>query len=122
MGIFYGGNGKLLGRQILGITVLLSWAAFFSFICFYSLKLLGLLRVPDEEQQTVHVRFFVCVCFSSAVVTGVGVLVLQLLTSNVAADILKRQSFSFYASKQASRRRLTNARWSMRGTAGATGR
>lgn len=55
-GLFYGGSGKLLGWQLVGIISLLAWAVLFSTLCFGSLCFFGMLRVTDEDQATMHVR------------------------------------------------------------------
>ncbi|CAG9460414.1 unnamed protein product [Pedinophyceae sp. YPF-701] len=50
-GAFYGGNGKLLGLQILGIIVIAAWVCFWMSVLFFSLKFAGLLRVSPEEEM-----------------------------------------------------------------------
>ena len=61
-GVFYGGNGKLLGVQCLGVLCLLTWVSITIAPIFLLLKRFKLLRVPAEVQISVHVRLadFVC--------------------------------------------------------------
>lgn len=49
-GIFYGGNGKQLGWQILAAIIYFAWAFGTCSIIFYSLKRLGMLRVSEEVE------------------------------------------------------------------------
>jgi len=49
-GVFYGGNGKLLGAQIVGMIVITAWTLFWMFALFFLLKKLGKLRVSQEEE------------------------------------------------------------------------
>jgi Amt family ammonium transporter len=49
-GIFYGGNGKQLGWQIVAAIIFFSWAFGTGSIIFYSLKRLGMLRVSEEVE------------------------------------------------------------------------
>lgn len=50
-GIFYGGNGKLLGIQILGLLFVYAWVGLTSFILFFGLDVFGLLRVKRQEEE-----------------------------------------------------------------------
>lgn len=49
-GVFYGGNGRQLGVQILGAVVISAWTMSLSFVLFFTLKINGWLRVPREEE------------------------------------------------------------------------
>lgn len=49
-GLFYGGDGTQLGVQLLGVVVITLWTTILSFIVFYSLKLMGWLRVPASDE------------------------------------------------------------------------
>lgn len=49
-GIFYGGNGKLLGAQIVGMIVITAWTLVHMFGLFYVLKVTNRLRVTQEEE------------------------------------------------------------------------
>jgi len=49
-GVFYGGNGKLLGAQICGIVVIASWTCGMIAPFFYLFKKLNLLRSTVEEE------------------------------------------------------------------------
>jgi Ammonium Transporter Family len=55
-GIIYGGNGKQLGVQLLGIASLLAWVFVTITPLFLILRWADLLRVPAEVQLSVHVR------------------------------------------------------------------
>eukprot|EP00549_Striatella_unipunctata_P007703 CAMPEP_0118701394 /NCGR_PEP_ID=MMETSP0800-20121206/17226_1 /TAXON_ID=210618 ORGANISM="Striatella unipunctata, Strain CCMP2910" /NCGR_SAMPLE_ID=MMETSP0800 /ASSEMBLY_ACC=CAM_ASM_000638 /LENGTH=460 /DNA_ID=CAMNT_0006602309 /DNA_START=45 /DNA_END=1427 /DNA_ORIENTATION=- len=50
IGIFYGGNGKLLGYAFYGIIVYSAWAFGTSGVLFFSLNKIGWLRVSEEEE------------------------------------------------------------------------
>jgi len=50
-GVFHHGNGKQLGIQVLGAVVISAWGFFFSAIMFGVLRVLNLLRIPDEVQD-----------------------------------------------------------------------
>lgn len=49
-GVFYGGNGKQIGIQLMGIIVISLWTSFMSFCLFYLLNKFKLLRIPKEEE------------------------------------------------------------------------
>jgi Amt family ammonium transporter len=48
-GVFYGGNQ--LGTQLLGALAIIAWSAVTTVIVLLPLKMLGILRIPDEEQE-----------------------------------------------------------------------
>ena len=50
-GIFYGGNGKLLGWQIAGILAIIGWAGLFTFLTTYGLNYFNLLRIYEEDEE-----------------------------------------------------------------------
>ena len=50
-GIFYGGNGKLLGWQIAGILAIIGWAGLFTFLTTYGLNYFNLLRISETEER-----------------------------------------------------------------------
>lgn len=50
-GVFHHGDGKLLGIQVLGAVVISAWGIFFSGIMFVILRVLSLLRIPEELQD-----------------------------------------------------------------------
>ena len=50
-GIFYGGNGKLLGWQITGILAIIGWAGLFTFLTTYGLNYFNLLRISEAEEK-----------------------------------------------------------------------
>lgn len=52
VGLFYGGDGLQLGIQCLGAVSIAVWTCGISFILFSTLKVLGMLRVPQEEEIT----------------------------------------------------------------------
>ena len=49
-GLFYGGNGELLGWQIAGVLSIAVWTAFWSILTFGLLKIFGKLRISKEEE------------------------------------------------------------------------
>jgi len=49
-GAFYGGTGHLLGCQVLGIVVITAWVGGIMFALFFTLHMLGLLRVKPEVE------------------------------------------------------------------------
>jgi len=49
-GIFYGGDGELLGWQIAGILAIIGWAGLFTFLTTYSLNYFDLLRISKAEE------------------------------------------------------------------------
>lgn len=49
-GVFYGGPGKQLGIQVLGIVAIAAWTACLSGVVFISLKKFGWLRVHKESE------------------------------------------------------------------------
>lgn len=51
-GVFYGGDGHQLGVQILGVITIGLWSSALCFALFQILKLLGILRVPQDEEIT----------------------------------------------------------------------
>merc|ERR1712164_133027 len=50
-GVFYGGNGKLLGAQIVGILVITAWVGTMLGGFFFLMKKLNLLRTSVEEEN-----------------------------------------------------------------------
>ena len=50
-GAFFGGDGKLLGTQILGIVVIIAWTCTLLGGVFYALNMAGLLRVDPEVEM-----------------------------------------------------------------------
>jgi len=50
-GIFYGGDGELLGWQIAGGLVIIVWTTFFTLITSYILKYFNLLRISEEDER-----------------------------------------------------------------------
>lgn len=56
VGVAYGGNGKLLGMQFLGVVVLLTWCASIILPLFLLLRHFKVLRIPTDAQISVHVR------------------------------------------------------------------
>lgn len=50
-GIFYGGPFSFLGRQLYGMVVYSAWTAVMSGLMFYGLKVMGWLRVGEEEED-----------------------------------------------------------------------
>lgn len=55
-GVIFGGSGRQLGVQLLGITVVLLWAAVIVTPAVFALRALGLLLVPRDAQLSAHVR------------------------------------------------------------------
>ncbi|CAD7698915.1 unnamed protein product [Ostreobium quekettii] len=51
-GLFYGGNGKQLGVQILAVVAIAAWSCSISLMMFLVLKHYGVLRVPQDEEIT----------------------------------------------------------------------
>jgi len=51
-GIFYGGNGKLLGANIVGIIAITAWVLPTIGTVFFCLNKAGKLRIPTEEEET----------------------------------------------------------------------
>lgn len=49
-GLFYGG-GKMLGWQVVGILIITGWTGVITAACFFPLKMLGWLRVSEEEEM-----------------------------------------------------------------------
>ena len=49
-GVFYGGSGKLLGNQILGIVVIALWVSGLLGAFFYAMKQMNMLRSSAEEE------------------------------------------------------------------------
>jgi Amt family ammonium transporter len=49
-GFFTGGHIRQLGIQVLGAGAILAWTAIFSFITFYILKRMQMLRIDDETE------------------------------------------------------------------------
>lgn len=49
-GVFYGGSGKLLGNQILGIVVIALWTSGLLGAFFYAMKSMNMLRTSAEEE------------------------------------------------------------------------
>ena len=50
-GVFYGGDGKLLACQIIGIIVISAWVIGLMGPFFFALKMTGKLRITPEEEQ-----------------------------------------------------------------------
>ena len=67
-GLFYGGGGKQLGIQVLGVVVIAAWSCSTAGLLFYALKRFDLLRVTkDQELQGLDItssigsgEFFSC--------------------------------------------------------------
>lgn len=51
-GVLYGGDGHQLGVQVLGIIAIALWSCTLSFIMFQILRILCILRVPQDEEVT----------------------------------------------------------------------
>jgi len=51
-GLFYGGNGTLLGVQIIGLLLILVWTGSTAFVMFFTMKKAGILRVSEEMEET----------------------------------------------------------------------
>lgn len=49
-GMFYGGSGKQLGVQCLGVAVVTAWSALLTWVVFLVLSRLNWLRIADEVQ------------------------------------------------------------------------
>ena len=49
-GVFYGSGGKQLGIQLLGIVCITAWAGTLGAILFFSLKKIGWLRAPKDQE------------------------------------------------------------------------
>jgi len=50
-GLFYGGGGRLLGCQVIGILVIAGWVIVNMTLFFGVFKFLGRLRISAEEEQ-----------------------------------------------------------------------
>eukprot|EP00951_Prasinocladus_malaysianus_P046691 scaffold647874_cov47-Prasinocladus_malaysianus.AAC.1 len=50
-GVFYGGNGQQLGRQLMGIAVIAAWSISTCTVMFAALKYFKKLRVPAEDER-----------------------------------------------------------------------
>ncbi|PRW61429.1 ammonium transporter [Chlorella sorokiniana] len=50
-GVFYGGSGRQLGMQLLGLVCIAAWTCALSFLLFWSLRKAGWLRVDKESEQ-----------------------------------------------------------------------
>uniref|UniRef100_A0A7S3DLT4 Ammonium transporter n=1 Tax=Palpitomonas bilix TaxID=652834 RepID=A0A7S3DLT4_9EUKA len=48
VGIFYEGNGTLLGVQILGVLCIIAWSGALSSLTFFSLRMMKILRIDEE--------------------------------------------------------------------------
>eukprot|EP00892_Ulva_mutabilis_P012761 jgi/Ulvmu1/9858/UM057_0012.1 len=57
VGVAYGGNGKLLGMQVLGLVVLMTWCVIIVLPLFLVLRQLKVLRIPTDAQISVHSGF-----------------------------------------------------------------
>jgi len=51
-GILYGGDGRQLGAQTLGILAIAVWSVSVSLIMFLTLRYFGFLRVPQDQEIT----------------------------------------------------------------------
>ena len=51
-GVLYGGDGHQLGVQVLGIIAIGLWSCTLSFIMFQMLRIMCILRVPQDEEVT----------------------------------------------------------------------
>lgn len=49
-GLFYGGGGKQLGIQLVGVVTFAAWTCSTSGLMFFVLKTIGMLRVPESEE------------------------------------------------------------------------
>ncbi|KAJ9527697.1 hypothetical protein QJQ45_025976, partial [Haematococcus lacustris] len=50
-GLFYGGGGRLLASQVIGILAIAGWVCGTTGILFFALKMLNLLRISEEEEH-----------------------------------------------------------------------
>lgn len=49
--MFYGGDGKQLGMQLLGLVVIAAWSCTLAGAVFWTLRRIGWLRVDKEAEQ-----------------------------------------------------------------------
>lgn len=50
-GVFYGGSGKQLGMQLLGLVIIAAWSCTLAGVVFWTLRRIGWLRVDKEAEQ-----------------------------------------------------------------------
>ncbi|KAJ9526932.1 hypothetical protein QJQ45_025361 [Haematococcus lacustris] len=50
-GLFYGGGGRLLASQVIGILAIAGWVCGTTGILFFALKMFNLLRISEEEEH-----------------------------------------------------------------------
>lgn len=50
-GVFYGSKGNLLACQCIGILCIIAWVCTLSGLLFFGLKMLGMLRISEEEEH-----------------------------------------------------------------------
>ena len=50
-GLFYGGSGRLLGVQIVGVLIEFAWVSVMATLLFMALKLMGILRTPADVER-----------------------------------------------------------------------
>merc|ERR1712217_222794 len=65
-GVFYGGEGKIIGVQLLGVVTIGAWSAGLSSICFGALRFLKMLRVSEELEN----RGLDSACYPSQIYKG----------------------------------------------------
>ncbi|PNH00416.1 Ammonium transporter 1 member 1 [Tetrabaena socialis] len=50
-GLFYGGGGRLLASQVIGILTIAAWVLGLMSLLFFALKLMGRLRISAQDEQ-----------------------------------------------------------------------
>ncbi|GFH06636.1 ammonium transporter [Haematococcus lacustris] len=50
-GLFYGGGGRLLASQVVGILAIVGWVCGLTGILFFVLKMFNLLRISEEDEH-----------------------------------------------------------------------